>query len=446
MRLETFRVTADQAVLLVVLSVLLLVGLDWLFTEGDALLNEFGVGRLAGVVLFNLLGLYLLARATGPAHRWSRWVVVFAATAPLYLLVRSAVDWIWDQSLIEDAVFAGLRWALSAWTLVVVLRLVHGISRRSWGQAAGLTVMLLMVSVVPRLLFTDSDVWYQDYADESAESDAPRINVEQVFYAQPGMVEQQLAQLQPQRPGVVDLYFVGFGGYAFQDVFMREVAHVRELSDSHLDTIGHSISLVNNRKTLDKLPIASLSNLRLVLKGIARRMDSDEDVLLLYLTSHGGRTDAGKHQLSVDFWPVKLNTITPEDLRTALDEAGIRWRVLVVSACYSGGFLPVLASDNSLVITAAAADRQSFGCANKNEYTWFGRALFADSLSQTASFERAFEQADTLIKTWEQRDGVKASRPMMQVGELIRPQLQRLEQRLSKLSEPADASLSPPAL
>jgi len=430
MRLEAFRVNADQAVVLVVLSVLLLVGLDWLRTDAVAQLNEFGIGRLAGVLLFNLLGLYLLARATGAASHWPRWVVVFAAAAPLYLLLRNVLDWGWEQSLLKDDTYVWLRWALSTWALVVVLRMVHTTSRRAWGQAAGLTVMLLLVSVVPRLMLSDSDIWYQDSADEADDAALPAINVEHIFYAQPGMVEQQLAQLQPQRPGVVDLFFVGFGGYAYQDVFMREVAHVRELSDTQLDSVGHSVSLVNNRDTLEQLPIASLSNLRLVLKGIAERMDTDEDVLLLYLTSHGGRTDAGRHELSVDFWPVALNTITPQDLRAALDEAGIRWRVLVVSACYSGGFIPVLASDNSLVMAAAAADRQSFGCANENEYTWFGRALFADSLSQTASFEQAFAHADALIKRWEQRDGVAASRPMMQVGENIRPQLHRLEARL----------------
>ena len=434
-RVGAFRVSADQALVLTLLSVLLLVGLDWLRTDGEPLLSEFGLGRLSGVLLFNLLGLYLLARATGPARRWPLWVVMFAAAAPLYLLVLSVLDWGWEQSLITDDVYTGLLWALLAWTLVVIVRLVGAAGRRGWGQTVGLTVMLLMVAAVPDWLLGEGDIWYQDYADEPT---APRLNIEQIFYAQPGLVEQQLAQLRPQRPGVVDLYFVGFGGYAHQDVFMREVAHVREVSEAHLDTAGRSVSLVNNRNTLERLPIASLSNLRLALNGIAERMDADEDVLLLYLTSHGGRTDAGKHELSVDFWPVELNTITPEDLRAALDEAGIRWRVLVVSACYSGGFVPLLASDDALVMAAAAADRQSFGCSNKNEYTWFGRALFADSLSQMPSFENAFAHADALIKRWEQRDGVAASRPVMQVGEHIRPQLRRLEHRLNELSVPSD--------
>jgi hypothetical protein len=102
-------------------------------------------------------------------------------------------------------------------------------------------------------------------------------------------------------------------------------------------------------------------------------MDPDEDILMLFLTSHGSED----HELAVDFWPLELNTIKPEDLRKALDEAGIRFRVLVISACYSGGFLPALSDDNTLIMAAAAADRQSFGCANENEYTYFGRALFA---------------------------------------------------------------------
>ena len=428
LRIGRFRVDADQAVVLPVFGVLLALFLDRLLSGAGATLNEYGLARLGGLVLCGLLALYLVARATGPSRRWLRLVVMFAAVAPLGLLAVAALDWAWQLGLSDDHYAIGWR-LLLWWFLLVTLRLVHLATRRDWPQSIGLTLMLLVFGWSPQYLVSGGMLWYQVEDDEES---APTVNVEEVFYAQPGKVADALAAVAPSRPGVVDLYFVGFGGYAYQDVFMREVGHAQEVVAERFDARERSITLVNNSGTIDRLPIASLSNLRLVLDGIAQRMDTDEDILMLFLTSHG----SAEHELAVDFWPLELNTINPQDLRKALDEAGIRWRVLVISACYAGGFLPALRDDNTLIMAAAAADRQSFGCANKNEYTYFGRALFADTLPHERSLPRAFEQARGLVEQWERREGIEASRPVLSVGDAIRAQLQRLETRLDKGLEP----------
>lgn len=73
--------------------------------------------------------------------------------------------------------------------------------------------------------------------------------------------------------------------------------------------------------------------------------------------------------------PLELNQIDPKWLKDALDKSGIRWKVIVISACYSGSFIPALQDDNTLIITASAADRTSFGCENEADYTYFGRAF-----------------------------------------------------------------------
>src|SRR3546814_1766943 len=92
-------------------------------------------------------------------------------------------------------------------------------------------------------------------------------------------------------------------------------------------------------------------------------MDRDEDLLLLYLTMHGTED----HELAVTFPPLLEEWITPPQLRAALDDAGIRNRVVVISACFSGGFIPDLRDARTLVITAARADRASFGCGSRSE-------------------------------------------------------------------------------
>ena len=88
--------------------------------------------------------------------------------------------------------------------------------------------------------------------------------------------------------------------------------------------------------------------------------------------SHGSE----KHELSVDFRPLRLSTIDPAKLKTALDESGIRWKVIVISACYSGGFIDALKDERTLVITASAADKTSFGCGTGSDATYLAQALF----------------------------------------------------------------------
>ena len=141
-------------------------------------------------------------------------------------------------------------------------------------------------------------------------------------------------------------------------------------------------------------------------------MDTTDDVLVLFLTSHGSR----EHELVVDRPPLMLHQITPKDLRAALDDSGIRWRVVIVSACYSGGFVRDLQGPRTLVITAASQDRTSFGCGSESRITWFGDAYMVHALNETRDFELAFEQARRLIGDWEVQGDETPSDPQISVG------------------------------
>ena len=81
---------------------------------------------------------------------------------------------------------------------------------------------------------------------------------------------------------------------------------------------------------------------------------------------------------------------------------------MLISACYSGGFIDALADEHTLVITAARADRRSFGCTDENEFTDFGRAYFKEALPQSGSFQEAFRRAEALVGEWE-KPGPKAA-------------------------------------
>ena len=148
-------------------------------------------------------------------------------------------------------------------------------------------------------------------------------------------------------------------------------------------------------------------------------MQPEEDVLFLFMTSHG----SPDHRFSVDFGPVPLDDLTPTQVRQALDDAGIRWRVVIVSSCYSGGFIEPLRSPNTLIITAAAADRESFGCGAQSEFTDFGTAYFKHALAQRPDFIEAFDIAAKWVEEKERREHRKPSMPQRFVGEAIRKKL-----------------------
>jgi hypothetical protein len=295
--------------------------------------------------------------------------------------------------------------------------------RRLAVVATGLVLLALPLAS----LYRDRTLWHAARDDEaSSASDPMALASEDAFYRQPEVLARELKALQPGRKGVVDVYFIGMAGYGNQDVFMREVDSVARLFKERFGSEGRAVRLVNNPKTVLDTPIASMTSLRAALKRIAELMDRDEDVLVLFLTSHGSES----HRFSLSLWPLRFNELDPAALRSALDASGIRNRVVIVSACYSGGFVAPLKDDNTVVITASATDRNSFGCSNEAERTYFGKAYFDEALRGTYSFTQAFEQAKPVIAARERRDGYDPSNPQMVVGDAIAARLRMLERQL----------------
>ena len=147
-------------------------------------------------------------------------------------------------------------------------------------------------------------------------------------------------------------------------------------------------------------------------------MDRDRDTLFLFLTSHGER---GK--LAIQLPHLALAQLTPVQLKLMLDRSGIRNRVIVISACHSGSFAPVVADARTLVITAARADRSSFGCEDRRRWTYFGDAFFNRALRHERSFARAFTEAKRTIAQWEMAERLTPSLPQMSGGEALGPAL-----------------------
>lgn len=237
-------------------------------------------------------------------------------------------------------------------------------------------------------------------AQTSSQQAAIAQRVESTLYRQRALLDNALAAIKPSQPGKIQLYFLGVAGDGTQEVFRREIDFVQTQFARDFDTAGHTLLLVNSRTTADSLPMATRTSLREGLQTIAQRMDRDNDILFLFLTSHGSRD----HQLMLAQEGMSLADLPANMLATLVRQTHIRWKVIVVSACYAGGFINPLQDDHTLIITAARADRSSFGCEDENDFTYFGRAFFKEALPRSATFEQAFRQASVLINRWEIED------------------------------------------
>ena len=252
---------------------------------------------------------------------------------------------------------------------------------------------------------------------------------EQVMYAQPRMMRSALSQLTPRVPGKPNLYLLAFAGDGGEDVFRNEAEYAAQMFTRRFGATAHALVLENNPATLATHPLADWSNLDAALAGLDKIMQPDQDILLLYVTSHGSED----HTLLVDMDPLPLDQIGAQDLAGILSMHRFKWKVLVVNACYSGGFVPPLRGPGTLVLTAARSDRSSFGCGSESDITYFGHAWLVDALNRTDNFVDAFMQARGEIAQWEKRDKLTPSEPQIDIGSGIEDQLARWRNGITRI-------------
>jgi len=224
-----------------------------------------------------------------------------------------------------------------------------------------------------------------------------------------------LFKLEPQRPGEVDVYILSFGLWGPQSVFESEAKGAARILEAQLGSKGRTIVRFNTKRRSDATPAALLAAAR----AAGQVLDPAEDVVVLVLTSHGAPEGiglvAGRNAL----------LMTPEDIRAVLDETRAQHRVVIVSACYSGIFARALADARTLVMTAAAADKPSFGCRDGATWTYFGDAFFNRAMRGEPRLDAAFEKARSLVTQRERREGFDPSNPQIAGGAQV---LERLKE------------------
>lgn len=231
-----------------------------------------------------------------------------------------------------------------------------------------------------------------------------------------------IATLRPQRPGIIDAYVIVIG-LDSDPVFGREAAEAAKVLARRYDAVGRTILLASG---VDNLPDGSPSHFAVSLAAIAAKMNTAEDAIIIYATAHGAPGIGVVYRDGEKSY----GTIAPLRISALLDELGIKRRMTLISACYSGQFIGGLANRDSVIVTASDDDRTSFGCAPANDWTFFGDALINTALRKAMLFEPAAAEAFALINEWEVGKGLTSSKPRIFVGDQAKLWLAALEKRI----------------
>ena len=240
-------------------------------------------------------------------------------------------------------------------------------------------------------------------------------------------LDRALQALLPQRPGTVDAYVVSIA-LDSDPVFGREARVAGDVLARRYDAAGRTIVLAGSDGSAPSgLPRGTPETLAIVLARIAELIDRQEDAIVVYTTSHGATVG-----LYYNDGDNGYGLISPYRMAGMLDGLGLRNRLLILSACYAGVFVPRLRSDTTAIVTAASSDRSSFGCAAENDWTFFGDAMINHALRTAQPLAAAFAEADRLVDAWETQLRVRPSQPKSSIGRGAARWLGPLEARMPR--------------
>lgn len=243
------------------------------------------------------------------------------------------------------------------------------------------------------------------------------------------LIGDALAGLEPQRPGQLDVYMITAALWG-DPVFEREATQAEALMRPHFGAEGRSIILSAGAGMAPRAyPAATPNNIAAAIGQIGALIDPNEDLVVIFITTHGGPDGTA----AIREHNRMSSGLRPAHLASLLNQANIRNRVVIVSACFSGAFIGPLATDDTIVLTAAQHNRSSFGCRPENEWTFFGDALFNHGLRGGDTLIEAFDNAKRLIERWEREQNLSpASNPQRYVGARAEQMLRRAERAATR--------------
>lgn len=300
------------------------------------------------------------------------------------------------------------------WAVLAAIRFIAGSATQTTPlrRLAAMAVVAVLFPLGANLTRTEAAL-AERIEPVSSVPTRPKVDHEALWGAQPELLAQALAVLPPATGSAPRVYSLAIAAGGSQALFGREAQAVSALFARRLNQTAPGPVLSNAAADSARLPLASRANLAAALSAIGRRFDPARDTALVYLTAHGG-PDASLQTDLPD--STDLRPITAAFLADAFKRTGINRRIVIVSACYSGSWIAPLASPDTIVLTASAANRTSFGCDDRRRYTFFGTALLGGALSKGASLREAFTRLRSDIGKAEAELGLTPSLPEASVG------------------------------
>ena len=133
----------------------------------------------------------------------------------------------------------------------------------------------------------------------------------------------------------------------------------------------------------------------------------------VFLTSHGRKAEG--------LWLARSQRVLlPDELADALSRGCATVpTVAIVSGCYTGGFAAgAMARPNRIVLTAARADRPSFGCEVERRYTFFDECLIG-ALPAASSWRAASAATNRCVGRMEHERDERPSQPQAFFGRAV---------------------------
>jgi hypothetical protein len=415
------RHSAPVVICLAALWLMLWVVIDW----WDALPDPQFL--IAGLPLFAWYALAILALAallhwrSSPRPAFEAMLVLSIGLVPLPLCLAAIV-----APYLSPLWLLGASIAVAVYSLLYLARGLHAFTGEPQRVAAvaGIAFVAAFIWLTDRLDVIP-DVWAPPEVETAADNNENQADAETLLFEQSARIDRALAAIGTVPSTGAQSFFLGFAGVGEQKVFAQEIGLASRVLSERYGMNGRSLSLINDERDLEQMPLASVSGLKYALRGLAARMNVDRDVLFLSVSSHGAEDAA----IAVSNSQLPLNDLTAEDLVQALSNSGIKWRVIVISACYAGAFIDSLKNPQTIIIAAAAADRTSFGCSNDRDLTYFGEAFYRDALPEARSLRDAFEKAKSAITARERREHVDASKPQAYFGAELEVKLAAMSAR-----------------
>jgi hypothetical protein len=409
-------------ILLGVFSLVLWAGLDRLDYEGDVELFWYSISEIGVLVLAVLLAAWVLSRLSRPRIELRQALLLLLGFLPIFV----AGIWIAMKLPMMGAILAGVLLTGAAdFYLGTGMRSVTG--RRQQFAVTSVLVLTLALFYLSCKVYFSPGIWYEPESDAEQAVETRREN-EQIVFEQSARINADISSLAPREAGQPNVFFVGFAGFGGQKVFAEEISLAAKQIGDRYGSAQRSLLLVNDERDSLKYPLASAPSLHHALNALSQRMNLDEDVLVLALSSHGSEEGTVSVSSELGYW----RDLDATELADMLREAGIRWRVIVVSACYSGTFVEPLKNDSTIILTAAAANRTSFGCSDENDLTYFGEAFYRDALPKAANLRAAFDAARAAILERETHEGMTPSNPQAYFGAAIEQKLAAMEATRTK--------------